>query len=93
MTGITAIARLHTELEAQKDSLERAHRDAGKSIKMLKRQKDLVIKGATDYSIPESHLTEMHQLASERFAEVEEMSSTIAALKLEKPGLFFFIIE
>ena len=78
----TAIARLHTELEAQKDSLERAHRDAGKSIKMLNDRR-LVIKGATDYSIPESHLTEMHQLASERFAEVEEMSSTIAALKLE----------
>ena len=78
----TAIARLHTELEAQKDSLERAHRDAGKSIKMLNDRR-LVIKGATDYSIPESHLTEMHQLANERFAEVEEMSSTIAALKLE----------
>ena len=78
----TAIARLHTELEAQKDSLERAHRDAGKSIKMLNDRR-LVIKGATDYSIPESHLTEMHQLANERYAEVEEMSSTIAALKLE----------
>ena len=78
----TAIARLHTEVEAQKESLERAHRDAGRSIKMLNDRK-LVIKGATDYSIPESHLTEMHQLASERFAEVEEMSSTIAAPKLE----------
>ena len=78
----TAIARLHTELEAQKDSLERAHRDAGKSIKMLNDRR-LVIKGATDYSIPESHLTEMHQLANERYAEVEEMSSTIVALKLE----------
>ena len=78
----TAIARLHNEIEAQKDSLERAHRDAGRSIKMLNDRR-LVIKGATDYSIPESHLTEMHQLASERFAEVEEMSSTIAALKLE----------
>ena len=78
----TAIARLHTEVEAQKESLERAHRDAGRSIKMLNDRR-LVIKGATDYSIPDSHLTEMHQLASERFAEVEEMSSTIAALKLE----------
>ena len=78
----TAIARLHTEVEAQKESLERAHRDAGRSIKMLNDRR-LVIKGATDYSIPESHLVEMHQLASERFAEVEEMSSTIAALKLE----------
>ena len=77
----TAIARLHTEVEAQKESLERAHRDAGRSIKMLNDRR-LVIKGATDYSIPESHLTEMHHLASERFAEVEEMSSTIAALKL-----------
>ena len=78
----TAIARLHTEVEAQKESLERAHRDAGRSIKMLNDRR-LVIKGATDYSIPASHLTEMHQLASERFAEVEEMSSTIAALRLE----------
>ena len=78
----TAIARLHTEIEAQKESLERAHRDAGRSIKMLNDRR-LVIKGATDYSIPESHLTEMHQLASERFAQVEEMSSTIAALRLE----------
>ena len=78
----TAIARLHTEIEAQKESLERAHRDAGRSIKMLNDRR-LLIKGATDYSIPESHLTEMHQLASERFAEVEEMSSTIAPLRLE----------
>ena len=78
----TAIARLHTEVEAQKESLERAHKDAGRSIKMLNDRR-LVIKGATDYSIPESHLTEMHQLASERFAEVEEMTSTIAALKLK----------
>ena len=76
------VARLHTEVEAQKESLERAHRDAGRSIRMLNDRR-LVIKGATDYSIPESHLTEMHHLANERFAEVEEMSSTIATLKLE----------
>ena len=76
------VARLHTEVEAQKESLERAHRDASRSIRMLNGRR-LVIKGATDYSIPESHLTEMHHLANERFAEVEEMSSTIAALKLE----------
>ena len=76
------VARLHTEVEAQKESLERAHRDAGRSIRMLNDRR-LVIKGATDYSIPESHLTEMHHLANERFAEVEEMSSTTAALKLE----------
>ena len=76
------VARLHTEVEAQKESLERAHRDAGRSIRMLNDRR-LVIKGATDYSIPESHLTDMHHLANERFAEVEEMSSTIAALKLE----------
>ena len=76
------VAHLHTEVEAQKESLERAHRDAGRSIRMLNDRR-LVIKGATDYSIPESHLTEMHHLANERFAEVEEMSSTIAALKLE----------
>ena len=76
------VAHLHTEVEAQKESLERAHRDAGRSIRMLNDRR-LVIKGATDYSIPESHLTEMHHLANERFAEVEEMSSTIAALRLE----------
>ena len=76
------VARLHTEVEAQKESLERAHRDASRSIRMLNDRR-LVIKGATDYSIPESHLTEMHHLANERFAEVEEMSSTIAAFKLE----------
>ena len=76
------VAHLHTEVEAQKESLERAHRDAGRSIRMLNDRR-LVIKGATDYSIPESHLTEMHHLANERFTEVEEMSSTIAALRLE----------
>ena len=76
------VAHLHTEVEAQKESLERVHRDAGRSIRMLNDRR-LVIKGATDYSIPESHLTEMHHLANERFAEVEEMSSTIAALRFE----------
>ena len=86
------VAHLHTEVEAQKESLERAHRDAGRSIRMLNDRR-LVIKGATDYSIPESHLTEMHHLANERFAEVEEMSSTIAALKLEKSSRFIFITE
>ena len=76
------VARLNTEVEAQRESLERAHKDAGRSIRMLNDRR-LVIKGATDYSIPESHLTEMHHLANERFAEVEEMSSAIAALRLE----------
>ena len=76
------VARLSTEVEAQRESLDRAHKDAGRSIRMLNDRR-LVIKGATDYSIPESHLTEMHHLANERFAEVEEMSSTISALRLE----------
>ena len=76
------VIRLNTEIEAQRESLDRARRDASRSISMLNDRR-LVIKGATDYSIPESHLTEMHHLASERFAEVEEMSSTIAALRLE----------
>ena len=74
------VTRLNTEIEAQRESLDRARRDAGRSISMLNDRR-LVIKGATDYSIPESHLTEMHLLASERHAEVEEMSNTIAALK------------
>ena len=78
----TMVAHLHTEVEAQKESLDRAHRDAGHAISKLNDRR-LVIKGATDYSIPESHLTEMHHLANERFAEVEEMSSTISALRLE----------
>ena len=76
------VTRLNTEIEAQKESLARAHRDAGSAIRTLNDRR-LVIKGATDFSIPESHLTEMHLLASERHAEVEEMSSTIAALRLE----------
>ena len=87
----TAIARLHTEVEAQKESLERAHRDAGRSIKMLNDRR-LVIKGATDYSIPESHLTEMHQLASERFAEVEEIEHYCCP-EARKPSRFIFIAE
>ena len=78
----TMVARLHTEVEAQKESLDRAHRDAGRAISKLNDRR-LVIKGATDYSIPESHLTDMHHLASERQAEVEETACTIAALKLE----------
>ena len=76
------INRLNTEVVAQKESIEHAHRDAGRAISKLNDRR-LVIKGATDYSIPESHLTEMHHLVSERQTEVEEMSSTIAALKLE----------
>ena len=76
------INRLNTEVATQKESLDRAQRDAGKAISMLNDRR-LVVKGATDYSIPESHLTEMHHLVSERQTEVEEMSSTIAALKLE----------
>ena len=76
------INRLNTEVAAQKESIGHAHRDAGQAISKLNDRR-LVIKGATDYSIPESHLTEMHHLVSERQTEVEEMSSTIAALKLE----------
>ena len=76
------INRLNTEVAAQKESIEHAHRDAGRAISKLNDRR-LVIKGATDYSIPESHLTEMHHLVNERQTEVEEMSSTIAALKLE----------
>ena len=77
-----AINRLNTEVATQEESLNRAQRDASKAISMLNDRR-LIIKGATDYSIPESHLTEMHHLVSERQTEVEEMSSTIAALKLE----------
>ena len=65
-----AINRLNTEVATQEESLNRAHRDAGKAISMLNDRR-LIIKGATDYSIPESHLTEMHHLVSERQTEVE----------------------
>ena len=77
-----AINRLNTDVATQEESFNRAQRDASKAISMLNDRR-LIIKGATDYSIPESHLTEMHHLVSERQTEVEEMSSTIAALKLE----------
>ena len=43
----------------------------------------LLIKGTTDFSIPESHLMDMHALVNERNTEVAMMSETIAALKLE----------
>ena len=76
------VTRLNTDVEAQRESLDRAQRDAGRSIGMLNDRR-LVIKGATDFSIPESHLTEMHLLANERHTEVEKMSNTIAALRLE----------
>jgi len=68
------VAHLYTEVEA--------HRDASHVISKLN-NRQLVIKGAIDYSIPENHLTEIHHLANERFAKVEEMSSTISALRLE----------
>ena len=74
----TMIKRLQTEVEALKESAERARKDAGKAVSQVN-----VIHGATDYSIPESHLTEMHQIVNERQTEVEEMSKTITALKLE----------
>ena len=78
----TMIKRLRTEVETLRESTERAHKDAGKAVRQLNDRR-LVIQGATDYSVPESHLTEMHQLVNERQSVLEEMSSTIAALKLE----------
>ena len=71
---------LHVEM--LKESATRAQRDAGKAISQLNDRR-LIIKGATDYSIPESHLTDMHQLIGEHQSEMEEMSSMIAMLKLE----------
>ena len=44
------INRLNTEVAAQKESLERAHRDAGRAIDKLN-DRQLVIKGATDYCL------------------------------------------
>ena len=76
------VNRLLTEVDTQRETIECVGQQAGRAIGQLNDRR-LVIKGATDYSIPESHLTEMHTLASERYTEVEEMSSTISALKLE----------
>ena len=76
------VNRLLTEVDAQRETIERVGQQAGRAIGQPNDRR-LVIKGATHCSIPESHLTEMHTLASERYTEVEEMSSTISALKLE----------
>ena len=78
----SAIKRLNTEIENLKESATRAQQDAGKAISQLNDRR-LVIKGATDYSIPESHLTDMHQLIGEHQNEMEEMSNMITTLKLE----------
>ena len=77
------VDRLLTEVGTQQETIERIGRDTRRAVGRLN-DRLLVIKGATDFSIPESHLTDMHALAGEQHTEVEEMSSTIiAALKIE----------
>ena len=78
----TTIEQLNDQIEKLKESATRSQRDAGKAISMLNDRR-LIIQGATDYSIPESHLTDMHLLLGEKQSEMEEMSSMISALKLE----------
>ena len=76
------VNRLLTDVDAQRDEINRASGETGRAIRMLNERK-LLIKGATDFSIPESHLTDMHALLNEKNTEVAMMSETIAALKLE----------
>ena len=76
------VNRLLTEVDAQRETLDRVGPQASRAFGQLN-DRQLVSKGATDFSIPERHLTKMRTLASERYTEVEEMSSTISALKLE----------
>ena len=75
------VNRLLTEVDAQRDEINRTSGEGGRAIRMLNDRR-LVIKGATDSSIPENHLTEMHTLVNERNTEVAMMSETIAAMKL-----------
>ena len=76
------VNRLLTEVDAQRDEINRVGRDASRAVSQLSDRR-LLIKGATDFSIPESHLTEMHTLVNQRYTEMEEMSKTISTLKLE----------
>ena len=78
----TTIEKLKGKIVKLEESARSSQRDAGKAISMLNDRR-LVIQGATDYSIPESHLTDMHMLLGENRSEMEEMSNMISALKLE----------
>ena len=78
----TTIEQLNEKIVKMEESARSSQRDAGKAISMLNDRR-LIIQGATDYSIPESHLTDMHMLLGENRSEMEEMSSMISALKLE----------
>ena len=70
------------EVDAQREEIDYVGKDAGRAVSQSNDRR-LAIKGATDFSIPESHLTEMHTLVSERYTEMEEMSKTKSTLKLE----------
>ena len=77
------VNRLITEVDSQREEISRTSGEAGRAIRMMNDQR-VPFKGATDFSIPESHLTDMHALVNERNTEVATMSETVAALKLEK---------
>ena len=76
------IEQLNEKIVKLEDAAKRSLRDAGKAIGMLNDRR-LLIQGATDFTIPESHLTDMHMLLGENRSEMEEMSNMISALKLE----------
>ena len=76
------IQTLNDKITKLEESTAQHQRHASKAISMLNDRR-LVIQGATDYSIPESHLTDMHTMLGENRAEMEEMSNMISMLKLE----------
>ena len=76
------IQTLKDKITKLEESTTQHQRHASKAISMLNDRR-LVIQGATDYSIPESHLTDMHKQLGENRTEIEEMSSMISMLKLE----------
>ena len=78
----TTIQGLNEKIMKLEESASRYRRDASKAIGMLNDRR-LIIQGATDYSIPESHLTDMHTLLGENRSEMGEMSNMISTLKLE----------
>ena len=76
------IQKLKDKITKLEESETQQQRYASKAISMLNDPR-LVIHGATDYSIPETHLTDMHKQLSENRTEMDEMSNMISALKLE----------
>ena len=58
------VNRIITEVDAQREEINRNSGEAGRAINMMYDRRFLV--KATEFSIPESHLTDMHALVNER---------------------------